>query len=1001
MANYRWFWSAPGIAVATIVGALAIWFPASAQDTLKEPRVVRSSLVRAGYTRPGNPDDIVGSDNKIIPVNHGFEKKPVLGATVYYAVYENQNRDTDPFGLTFPDLDTAFVAGKGFSGKLNTQAKYLYVYEIVNDRGTNPISETTKDGIIFAKDAGKQTLKTEDVGSFNLRLPIDPSLISSWGYVRNASFAFTAENRDAAGKIATASTNAPESIRLAASANTATVAQLPGTPAYKSNAKAEDFPRSFDVSVDQSNLGLANLASIKELNRRKGSGETLAAWEEKNLESAKVGGQTPDIVDLISTDGDSGSKSVLRAEWMTNRLKLGQHSVLIAFTTDMPPADVPVQIMDPAATEKKDSIKTAEIGQDSAGGEVAGPMGGVVGGFRPEFGRAKGERPGTVIDAGFTSLANLFSIKDGKQIRNTSATVYFEVIRRNSELRGANAWGLDLNFANFTEGRNIRGDVSPSFDNEAEYLYLYQIVNDQAVHDPAFHDSKLNVNGTEKIVDPVGSFALKLSVDPRHLTSWGYFNRTAFNIPVQSLAQAAAAKGDALPAGNLTAKGGVKLVAASADLEIGLSYRKRYVPGGDLHSLPQLGVGDEKLGLSPKSPVAMAGIKLASAVKEAYSTTVSEGAAAPTLVQVLYFDSPTFGDPLNARASTVRGPAGQYLFDTELAATIFRVDWDDQGVKSGSHSVVFGFTSNLPPKREPLRIQNLESSRLPLPADIERTFVRRIDAGKTRQAMIAAAQAAGAEVVAPATAGAGATGVGAAGTGAAGTALAGLGIGGGPAPAIALASLPGVANAAAPAIAAFGAGMAPSIAAAVGFATGAGAAGLAPATAFASAEGGLPGPIAGNFSAPAAAGAGVLASSVGGVSQTGSGSGFGGGGGITGGFGGGGSFSGGGGFSGTGSASGGFGGGGGNNGSGRGNGDNKSDTGTNTGTNINIKIDQSQKQEQSQKQQQGQNQQQKGGHGGGNVIPAPASLILGLLGLPGLAFFRRRKTAEPATDAVA
>ncbi|MFO0863389.1 MAG: hypothetical protein U0744_01785 [Gemmataceae bacterium] len=108
MASFRWFWSAPGVAFVAIAGALAVWFPASAQETLKEPRSIRSSLIRAGYTRPGTPDDIVTSDNKIIPVNQGFEKKAILGATVYYAVYENKNPKAIP-GTGFPGTSVCSV----------------------------------------------------------------------------------------------------------------------------------------------------------------------------------------------------------------------------------------------------------------------------------------------------------------------------------------------------------------------------------------------------------------------------------------------------------------------------------------------------------------------------------------------------------------------------------------------------------------------------------------------------------------------------------------------------------------------------------------------------------------------------------------------------------------------------------------------------------------------------------------------------------------------------
>jgi hypothetical protein len=65
------------------------------------------------------------------------------------------------------------------------------------------------------------------------------------------------------------------------------------------------------------------------------------------------------------------------------------------------------------------------------------------------------------------------------------------------------------------------------------------------------------------------------------------------------------------------------------------------------------------------------------------------------------------------------------------------------------------------------------------------------------------------------------------------------------------------------------------------------------------------------------------------------------------------------------------------------------------------KQNQNQNQHQHQHQHQNQHQHQRGhGHGHkGHVIPAPASLLLGLLGLPGFLLLRRRKTTDemPAT----
>src|SRR4051812_26236219 len=55
------------------------------------------TLVRSGYTRPGNPSDRVADDGTVMPLAFGEIKGRIIGATVYFAVYDRLGgRDDGP-----------------------------------------------------------------------------------------------------------------------------------------------------------------------------------------------------------------------------------------------------------------------------------------------------------------------------------------------------------------------------------------------------------------------------------------------------------------------------------------------------------------------------------------------------------------------------------------------------------------------------------------------------------------------------------------------------------------------------------------------------------------------------------------------------------------------------------------------------------------------------------------------------------------------------------------
>src|SRR5262245_48871786 len=94
-----------------------------------------------GFTRPGTPND-TRKDGKIVYVaDDPDERKNAVGGTVYFLVLERKGDDKDdPWGTGVKDLANRFRRGVDAGGtaspSLDMQAKYLYLFQVVNDRRT-------------------------------------------------------------------------------------------------------------------------------------------------------------------------------------------------------------------------------------------------------------------------------------------------------------------------------------------------------------------------------------------------------------------------------------------------------------------------------------------------------------------------------------------------------------------------------------------------------------------------------------------------------------------------------------------------------------------------------------------------------------------------------------------------------------------------------------------------------------------------------------------------
>jgi len=374
----------------------------------------RASLVVAGYTRPGNPPDRARG-GKIVPGGYlaGNPDFKGLGGTVFFAVFRLTNEDGDVWGTGVKDFDGTFVPGVDFnaadSPTLDTRAKYLYLYQVVNSRGLDPISK-----VIFAANKEKGT---EAIASAAVRLRVDPRYITSWGHFKTTGLTLAVMPEDLEREKAAVGDKKPEAakpafaedrdgaIRMAVSVNPAILGSLDSN-AYLWRAPAHPLYR---MRVDGSTLNLANSAAAKELEKRvralRNNKERPAAWAEEMLKATKTANE-PSLVRLVLSEPNA--QLFLQADWSTKShglLNLADHSTVFGFTTDLPPVPEPVGIATPEG--RADLLPVLDAVAAEAARMATGPDGegvapavgdagqGVAPGVAPAV--APGVAPGTAV----------------------------------------------------------------------------------------------------------------------------------------------------------------------------------------------------------------------------------------------------------------------------------------------------------------------------------------------------------------------------------------------------------------------------------------------------------------------------------------------------------------------------------------------------------------------------------------------------------------------------
>ncbi len=296
----------------------------------------------------------------------------VIGSTVYFAVVKGTGNADEAFGKELGDLLDTFVAGKSFENSVSPQfdrkAKYLYLYQIVNDRGLNP----AKEGILPAADGN---INTANISNFALRLLVDPRYITSWGHFVDTAFDSNVLDRKVGKDGIIGAADEVVIKPMALSSDPAVENKIPHKrflercPAYGLGELINNF------GLGKSNLNLDN-SSAHQLLQKKLAGKAIN-WVANGLEAAVKGGRQPDYVQVVydqykeeelpTLDGRHIGNTIFRVDFKKNNaVPIGQHSVVFGFTSDLPPTDEPIRVEGPmpvnAPANFKPNADVEEVG---------------------------------------------------------------------------------------------------------------------------------------------------------------------------------------------------------------------------------------------------------------------------------------------------------------------------------------------------------------------------------------------------------------------------------------------------------------------------------------------------------------------------------------------------------------------------------------------------------------------------------------------------------------
>lgn len=305
LALFLWFGCVAAAYPGEVPGFGGVTSPHSNENALRNFKLKGTGILPVGLAEPKT------------------EGPHLLSGSIYYMVYERDGRSTDdPWGTGGPQFSTRFRPGIDFNGgaspALDTQAKYLYLYQVVNHQRTDP-----------------------QIESASIKLLADLSDVTSWGYFQGLGFATDEET--GLRPISANNKLDPNTYRSPA----------PAVPINKSLRLA---PIPTTRGENEPNVGAGKLVRIQ--------------WD------AFDPARTPDYVMLLARS-DFDEHSSFRAIWSgNNAIAKDGRSTVFGFTSNLPPKLDQARLRTTREAAKGSDIAEAGLGEAKAG---KGTSDGVIG----------------------------------------------------------------------------------------------------------------------------------------------------------------------------------------------------------------------------------------------------------------------------------------------------------------------------------------------------------------------------------------------------------------------------------------------------------------------------------------------------------------------------------------------------------------------------------------------------------------------------------------------
>ena len=256
-----------------------------------------------GYTRPGWPNDARTADKIVFAADNPELRETAIGGTVYFTVLQLTGKNGDSWSAGLPKFDGNFRTGIDLNGTaspmLDTSARYLYLYQVVNDRKT-----------------------PAPILSVSIKLIVDPHEITSWGHFHGAGFAISVKGENEV---------AGEQLR----------------PVSFTNVIAASLVDKSYRTPDEARPDVRAAPQVVYVPTKLGEEAPLAKDDQRLLKvvwDALDPALDPNHIMLLP-QSDFNQKPCFRAVWNPdNAIKKDVRSTLFGFTSNRPPTYEPVRL---------------------------------------------------------------------------------------------------------------------------------------------------------------------------------------------------------------------------------------------------------------------------------------------------------------------------------------------------------------------------------------------------------------------------------------------------------------------------------------------------------------------------------------------------------------------------------------------------------------------------------------------------------------------------------